>query len=196
MNQNFKKLTTNGQNRIIDYAEIIYTDLNAQKENWKLKRNNRHTVRAITHGNYDRIHTLSVPSGLISKSALESKRNDSEFVFTKDHCYRPQLMLQMFMDRQDIFLSSFEVFLEYVIIASTTILITSDENEKLKSFTKNKNGHLIVEVPTDKIYQESNIELFETNYGRGWWKKDLKPASNYLITPEPYLDYEKTFLVN
>ena len=77
MNQNFKKLTTNGQNRIIDYAEIIYTDLNAQKENWKLKRNNRHTVRAITHGNYDRIHTLSVPSGLISKSALELKRNDS-----------------------------------------------------------------------------------------------------------------------
>lgn len=196
MNENFKKLKKPGQERLIEYAKIIYTDLNAQRENWKLGRNNRHTVRAITHGNYDRIHSLSVPSGLISQSALESRRNDSEFISTKDHCYRPQLMLQMFMDRQDVFLSSFEVFLEYVIIASTTILITSEENDKLKNFTKNNKGNLVITVPTDKIYEEANIKLFKTEYGKEWWKKDLNPASNYLITPEPYLEYEKKFLVN
>jgi len=194
MNKNFEKMTKAGKQRLIDYAEIVYTDLNAQQENWKLKRHNRHSVRGITHGNYDRIHTLSVPSGLISKDALEAKRNDSEFIFTKDHCYRPQFMIQMFMDKSEIFLSNFDIFLEYLIIASTTILITSEENEKLKNFTKNRKGQIVIKVPTDRTYQEANIELFESGYGRGWWMKDLKSANNYLVTPKPYLDYEEAFL--
>lgn len=194
MNPNFQKLTKKQQERLIDYAHIVYTDLRSQTENWKSKRNNRHSVRAITHGNYDRIHTLSVPSGLVSKSAIESKRNDKFFVFTKDHCYRPQFMIQMFMDRPEIFLCDFDTFLEYIIIASTTILITSKENDELKNFTKNKNGKITIKVSTDKIYQEAGIELFEVGTGVGWWKKDLNPASNYLTTPKPYLEYEEAFL--
>lgn len=194
MNQNFQKLTKKQQERLIDYAHIVYTDLKSQSENWKLKRHNRHSVRAITHGNYDRIHTLSVPSGLVSKSAVELKRKDKSFIFTKDHCYRPQFMIQMFMDKPEIFLSDFDTFLEYIIIASTTILITSEENDQLKNFTKNKNGKITIKVPTDKIYQEAGIELFEVGTGAGWWKNELNPASNYLITPKPYLEYEEAFL--
>jgi hypothetical protein len=98
------------------------------------------------------------------------------------------------MDKPDVFLTNFEVFLDYIIIAATTILITADENEKLKNFTKNKNGKITIKVPTDKIYKEANIPLFEYTGGVGWWKKDLKPASNYLITPKSYLEYEEAFL--
>lgn len=195
INKNFQKLTKVQQERIVDYAEIVYTDLRAQGENWNKKRNNRNTVRGITHGNYDRIHTLSTPSGLVSKSAIEQKLKDSKFVFTKDHAYRPQFIMQMFMDNPEVFLTDFNVFLEYIILASTTILITSKENDKLKSFTKNKNGEILIKVPTDKIYQEAGIELLETQSGRGWWKRDLKPADNYLHTPDLYLEYEKKFLV-
>ena len=195
INKNFQKLTKVQQERIVDYAEIVYTDLRAQGENWNKKRNNRNTVRGITHGNYDRIHTLSTPSGLVSKSAIEQKLKDSKFVFTKDHAYRPQFIMQMFMDNPEVFLTDFNVFLEYIILASTTILITSKENDKLKSFTKNKNGEILIKVPTDKIYQEAGIELLETQSGRGWWKRDLKPADNYLPTPDLYLEYEKKFLV-
>ena len=195
INKNFQKLTKVQQERIVDYAEIVYTDLRAQGENWNKKRNNRNTVRGITHGNYDRIHTLSTPSGLVSKSAIEQKLKDSKFVFTKDHAYRPQFIMQMFMDNPEVFLTDFNVFLEYIILASTTILITSKENDKLKNFTKNKNGEILIKVPTDKIYQEAGIELLETQSGRGWWKRDLKPADNYLHTPDLYLEYEKKFLV-
>lgn len=195
ISKNFQKLTKVQQERIVDYAEIIYTDLRAQGENWNKKRNNRNTVRGITHGNYDRIHTLSTPSGLVSKSAIEQKLKDSKFVFTKDHAYRPQFIMQMFMDNPEVFLTDFNVFLEYIILASTTILITSKENDKLKNFTKNKNGEILIKVPTDKIYQEAGIELLETQSGRGWWKRDLKPADNYLHTPDLYLEYEKKFLV-
>jgi hypothetical protein len=194
MNPNFQKLTKKQQERLIDYARIVYTDLKSQSENWKLYRDNRHCVRAITHGNYDRIHTLSVPSGLISLGAWEAKKRDRKFLPTKDHCYRPQFMIQMFMDKPEVFLVDFNIFLEYIIIASTTILITSEENEKLKNFTKNKNGKITIKVPTDKIYQEANIELFEFAGGSKWWEKDLKPASNYLITPKEYLEYEEAFL--
>ncbi len=195
MNKNFQKLTKKQQERIIEYAEVVYTDLRAQRENWNKKRNSRHTVRAITHGNYDRIHTMSTPSGLVSKSAIEEKLKNPEFVFTKDHAYRPQFIMQMFMDNPEVFLTDFNIFLEYIILASTTILITSKENDKLKSFTKNKNGEILIKVPTDKIYQEAGIELFETKTGRGWWKTDLKPADNYLPTPDLYLEYERNFLV-
>ena len=86
--------------------------------------------------------------------------------------------------------------MEYIILASTTILITSKENDKLKSFTKNRNGEIIIKVPTDKIYQEAGIELLEVQQGKGWWKRNLKPADNYLPTPDLYLEYEKKFLVN
>lgn len=196
MNKNFQKLTKQQQDRILDYAEIVYTDLRAQGENWSKKRNNRNTVRGITHGNYDRIHTLSTPSGLVSKTAIEEKLKNSQFVFTKDHAYRPQFIMQMFMDNSEIFLTDFDMFLDYIILASTTILITSAENDKLKSFTKNKNGEILIKVPTDRIYQEANIELLETQSGRGWWKKDLKQADNYLPTPSLYLEYEKNFLVS
>jgi hypothetical protein len=194
MNPNFQKLTKKQQERLIDYARIIFTDLKAQSENWKSYRDNRHSVRAITHGNYDRIHTLSVPSGLISLGAWEAKKKDNKFIPTKDHCYRPQFMIQMFMDKPEVFLKDFDVFLQYVIVASTTILITSDENEKLKNFTKNKNGKITIKVPTDKIYQEANIELFEFTGGSKWWQNNLKPASNYLVTPKEYLEYEEAFL--
>lgn len=195
MNKNFQKLTKKQQERIVDYAEVVFTDLRAQIELWNRKRTNRHTVRGITHGNYDRIHTMSTPSGLVSKSAIEEKLKNSEFVFTKDHAYRPQFMMQMFMDNSEVFLTDFDVFLQYIIIASTTILITPEENNKLKNFTKNKNGEILIKVPTDKIYQEAGIELFETESGRGWYKRDLKPSDNYLPTPDVYLEYEKKFLV-
>jgi len=195
INKNFQNLTKKQQERIVDYAEVIFTDLRAQKDNWNRKRNNKHTCRAVTHRNYDGIHTLSTPSGLVSKEAVEKKRKDSKFVFTKDHAYRPQFMMQMFMDNPEVFLTDFDVFLEYIILASTTILITPEENNKLKSFTKNKNGEILIKVPTDKIYQEAGIELFETQSGRGWYKRDLKSADNYLPTPDVYLEYEKKFLV-
>jgi hypothetical protein len=196
MNQNFQKLTKKQQERIVDYAEVIFTDLRAQIELWNKKRNNRHICRGITHGNYDRIHTLSTPSGLVSKLAIEEKRKNSKFIFTKDHAYRPQFMMQMFMDNPEVFLTDFNIFLEYIVLASTTILITPEENNKLKNFTKNKNGKILIKVPTDKIYQEAGIELFETQSGRGWYNRDLKPADNYLPTPDVYLEYEKKFLVN
>jgi hypothetical protein len=195
-NPNFHKLTLKQQNRIIDYAETIYTDLNAQLGNWNRKRNNPNTVRSITHGNYDRIHTCSVPSGLVSEESIKAKRNNKNFVFCKDHCYRPQFMIMMFMDEHDKFLSDYNVFLEYLIISCTTILITPEENEILKKFTQNKNGKIKIKVPTDKIYQEANIKLFNSGKGRGWWSKDLDEMSNYLETPQPYLNYEKNYLVN
>jgi hypothetical protein len=191
---NFENLDSEKQDRIVFYAKVVYTDLKAQTENWKKYRNNRHVVRGITHGNYDRIHTLSIPTGLVSKSVIEEKKKDSKFIPTKDHCYRPQFMMQMFMDKPDIFLSDFNVFLDYIIIAATTILITPEENEKLKNFTRNKKGQISIKVPTDRIYQEAEIELFDIKGKRKWWETDLQKVNNYLITPKPYLLYEEAFL--
>jgi len=194
-NKNFEKLTKKQQSRIIDYAEVVFTDLNAQSLNWNLKRNNPNNVRAVTHGNYDRIHTCSVPSGLVSGNAIKAKSEDQSFCFCKDHCYRPQFMLMMFMDNSEFFLKDFNLFLEYIILSCTTILITPEENEVLKKFTQNKNGKIEIKVPVDLTYQEANIQLFERVNGKKWWQKELNTVSNYLKTPKLYIDYEKQFLV-
>jgi hypothetical protein len=36
--------------------------------------------------------------------------------------------------------------------------------------------------------------LFEFTGGSKWWQNNLKPASNYLVTPKEYLEYEEAFL--
>jgi CheY-like chemotaxis protein len=73
--------------------------------------------------------------------------------------------MQMFMDNTDTFLSDFNIFLEYIILASTTILITSKENDKLKSFTKNRNGEIIIKVYPSTDEEFLTIKVVDNGSG-------------------------------
>lgn len=163
---------------------------------WKKNRNNTNIVRSITRPFYDLVHSLSVPSGFITKKALEKKQKDPKWVICKDHCYSPQFIYQMLMDNHEEYLNDYDKYHKIFKTACTTIEILSEQNKSLSLLTSNRNGKYKVYVPTDKKYQYLNIELVKRNYGRKWYEKQTDSVDNYIITPKELLEYEKQFLVN
>jgi hypothetical protein len=164
-------------------------------ELWKTNRNNTNVVRSITRPFYDLVHSLSIPSGFITKRALEKKRSDPSWSICRDHCYSPQFIYQMLMDNHDNYIDNYDEYYSIFKKACTTIDILSEENRSLSLLTSNKNGKYKVYVPTDKKYEYLNIELVKRNYGKKWYNIPADTVSNYIDTPQELLEYEKRFLV-
>jgi hypothetical protein len=183
------------QYRIDTYCFIAFNCLKANLDLWRSKPNDKDVLRGITRPYYDLVHSLSIPSGFITISALEEKRKDSRWVLCRDHCYSPQFIGRMIMDEADTYLNNYEKFRELFYISCTTIDITPEENRALSLLTSNQSGNYKIYVPTDKKYQHLNIELVNRNYGRDWYNKPTSPIDNYIQTPQELLEYEKRFLV-
>jgi hypothetical protein len=180
--------------RIETYCLIAFNALKANLDLWRSKPNDKDVLRGVTRPYYDLVHALSIPSGYITISALNEKRKDSKWVLCRDHCYSPQFIARMIMDRADIYLENYDKFRELFYISCKTIDITPEENRALSLLTSNQNGNYKIYVPTDKKYQHLNIQLVKRNYGRNWYQKPVDSVSNYIQTPQELLDYEKQFL--
>lgn len=183
------------QYRIDTYCLIAFNAMKANLDLWRSNPNNKDVLRGVTRPYYDLVHSLSIPSGYITVNALEEKKNDSNWVICKDHCYSPQFVARMIMDYADVYLEDYDKFKNLFYKSCTTIDITPEENRKLSLLTSNQKGHFKIYVPTDKKYQHLNIQLAKRNYGRNWHQKPADVVSNYIETPEEILNYEKQFLV-
>ena len=183
------------QYRIDTYCLIAFNAMKANLDLWRSNPNDKDVLRGVTRPYYDLVHSLSIPSGYITVNALEEKKNDSNWVICKDHCYSPQFVARMIMDHADIYLEDYDKFKNLFYKSCTTIDITPEENRKLSLLTSNQKGHFKIYVPTDKKYQHLNIQLVKRNYGRNWHQKPADVVSNYIETPEEILNYEKQFLV-
>lgn len=185
------------KSRLEVYCYRTYLDFKNKEvlEMWNNNRNDTNVVRSITRPFYDLVHSLSVPSGLITERAVEKKRKDPKWVLCRDHCYSPQFIYQMLMDNHQLYVNDYDKYFNIFRKACTTIDILSEENRSLSLLTSNRNGKYKVYVPTDKKYQYLDIKLVERNYGRMWYNLPTKSASNYIETPQELLDYEKKFLV-
>lgn len=188
-------LRASTQHRVNTYCEIAFNSLKANLYMWKSRPNDKDVLRGVTRPYYDLVHSLSIPSGFITSKALDEKRKDKYWVLCRDHCYSPQFVARMVMDNAEIYLEEYKKFKEIFYISCRTIDITPEENKKLSLLTKNPDGDLKIEVPTNKKYQHLKIELVERHDGRGWYNKDADPVSNYIETPQELLDYEKQFLI-
>ena len=182
------------QYRIDTYCLIAFNALTANLDLWRSKPNDKDVLRGVTRPYYDLVHALSIPSGFITLTALQEKQKDPKWHLCKDHCYSPQFIGRMIMDRAEIYLSDYKEFKKLFYIACTTVDITSEENRQLSLLTSNQKGDFKIYVPTDKKYQHLNIQLMKRNYGRNWYNTPADPVSNYIETPEELLNYEKQFL--
>jgi hypothetical protein len=169
--------------------------MKANVERWFAKRNDKDRVRSITHGFYNTVHSLSVPSGLISVEAVNKKKQEPEWALCKDHCYSPQFIGRMIMDNSDKYLNDYNLYRKLFIMTCTTIIVTPEENRRLSLLTCNRNNDFKIYAHTDKKYEHLNIQLVEKAEGVKWYMKDMKPSSNYIETPNEILEYEKQFLV-
>jgi hypothetical protein len=195
MNSNFSKLQPKQKYRVETYCRIAFNGLKANVDEWFTNRNCKDTVRAITHSFYNTVHSLSVPSGLISVKAVEKKKQEPEWALCKDHCYSPQFIGRMIMDNSDKYLNDYDLYRELFIMACTTIIVTPEENRSLSFLTSNRDNDFKIYAHTDKKYQHLNIHLLEKTNGSKWYMKDMKPASNYIETPKELIEYETQFLV-
>jgi hypothetical protein len=195
MNSNFHKLQSKQKYRVETYGRIAFNNLKANVHEWFAYRNCKDTVRAVTHSFYNTVHSLSIPSGLISVEAVEKKKLEPEWALCKDHCYSPQFIGRMIMDNSDKYLSDYDLYEKLFIMACTTIIITPEQNRSLSFLTSNRNSDFKIYAHTDKKYQHLNIQLVKKMNGTKWYEKDVQPASNYIETPKELLEYETQFLV-
>ena len=182
------------QYRIDTYCHIAFNALKSNLDLWRSKPNDKDVLRGVTRPYYDLVHALSIPSGNITLTALHEKQKDPKWHLCKDHCYSPQFIGRMIMDRAEIYLNDYEQFKKLFYIACTTVDITSEENRQLSLLTSNSKGDFKIYVPTDKKYQHLNIQLVKRNYGKNWYHKPADYVSNYTETPQELLNYEKQFL--
>jgi hypothetical protein len=195
MNSNFSKLQSKQKYRVETYCRIAFNSLKANVDEWFINRNCKDTVRAITHSFYNTVHSLSVPSGLISVEAVKKKKLEPEWALCKDHCYSPQFIGRMIMDNSDKYLNDYDLYRKLFVMACTTIIVIPEENRSLSFLTSNRNNEFKIYAHTDKKYQHLNIKLLEKANGSEWYVKDMKPASNYIETPKELIEYETQFLV-
>jgi hypothetical protein len=195
MNSNFQKLQSKQKHRVETYCKIAFNHLKADVDEWFAYRNCKDTVRAVTHSFYNTVHSLSIPSGLISIEAVEKKKLEPEWALCKDHCYSPQFIGRMIMDNSDKYLNDYDLYKKMFIMACTTIIITPEQNRSLSFLTSNRDNDFKIYAHTDKKYQHLNIQLVKKMDGTRWYEKDAQPASNYIETPKELLEYETQFLV-
>ena len=81
------------------YAKRCYIDfMNPEIIRWWNDESEDTNVgRAITRPFYDLVHSCSIPTGLITKSAFKSDKK------TKDHCFRPQFVYRFMLDNHEQF---------------------------------------------------------------------------------------------
>mgnify|MGYP000154871646 CR=1 FL=1 len=195
MKSNFSKLKPDQKERVETYGRIAFNALKANVGEWFANRNCKNTVRATTHSFYNTVHSLSIPSGLISVEAVEKKKREPEWALCKDHCYSPQFVGRMIMDNSDKYLNNYNLYRELFIMACTTIIVTPEENRRLSLLTSNRNNDFKIYSHTDQKYRHLNIQLLEKAEGLKWYNKDMKPASNYIETPSELIEYETQFLI-
>ena len=152
------------------YAQKAYHDfMNPYTINWwRDNRNDKDVVRSVTRSFYDLVHSCSIPTGLITKTAFEKLQSDKKFKATKDHCFRPQNIYQFMLDNHENF-CEFSTFRKWYVMCCSTILVVGKENKRLSSEgIDNRNGSYVIKVPTDQQYIRAGLDLYSHSAERKW----------------------------
>ena len=195
MNSNFQNLHYKQKYRVETYCRIAFNNLKVNMDEWFIHRGCKDTVRAITHSFYNTVHSLSVPSGLISVEAVEKKKINPQWALCKDHCYSPQFIGRMIMDNPDKYLKNYSNFESIFWDSCKTILVTQEENLSLAALTDNDGDDYKIYVPTNKKYNHLDINLHFRPNKSGRWSETVPLDTNIIDTPKDLLEYERQYIV-
>jgi len=161
---------------------------------WNDEKSDKDVARAITRPYYDLVHSCSIPTGLITEKAFMNRKNDANYICTKDHIFRPQFICRYMLDNYEKF-KDFSVFRQWVIMSCSTTLVTKEENADLRiSGTRNKGEDYVLLSSTDQQYSKIDLKLFSHSYHRSWDDRTIVEASNLISPPKELLEYEVPFL--
>jgi hypothetical protein len=192
--ERFETLKPASKAKIEVYAQRCYLDFTNPEVAmaWVKNRGDKDWERALTRPWYDLVHSCSTPTGLITQGAYDMKMRKG--LPTKDHCFRPQFVYRFMMDNRPVF-HDYEVFREWFIMCTSTILVTGKENDNLSlGGTNNRGDQYEIVASTDQQYIFADLELFAYSGETRWSKKTLTPVSNLIEAPQELLDYEERFI--
>ena len=192
------KIKPSSAKKIEIYAQRCYHDFMnpAIIDWWQNNRDDKDIVRAITRPFYDLVHSCSIPTGLITRTAFEKMQSSKKFIATKDHCFRPQNTYQFMLDNRESF-CEFSTFRKWYVMCCSTILVVGKENDRLSlDGIDNRRGSYIIKVPTDQQYICAGLDLYSYSSNREWKDRTIKSESNVIVAPQELLEYEKKFSPN
>jgi len=192
------KIKPSSAKKIEIYAQRCYYDFMnpAIIDWWQNNRDDKDIVRAITRPFYDLVHSCSIPTGLITRTAFEKMQSSKKFIATKDHCFRPQNTYQFMLDNRESF-CEFSTFRKWYVMCCSTILVVGKENDRLSlDGIDNRRGSYIIKVPTDQQYICAGLDLYSYSSNRKWKDRTIKSESNVIVAPQELLEYEKKFSPN
>ena len=112
----------------------------------------------------------------------------TSWLLSRENLSRPQKELEPYFQVLN------ELFEELFIKSLTTIEVTAEQNTKLRTLTKHRNGIFKIKQPTYNKYNYLNIELYKKEPDETWDKS--VPTDNILDVPEELTLYEQKFLVS
>jgi hypothetical protein len=134
---------------------------------------------------YEAIRKINNKSNVISED-VEINIDNNRVAKEWDHCFPPHVIGHYIMDNADKYLNDYEAYSNIFDLCTTTILITKEENTRLRRQTKTRQGQLILECSLLDKYANANIKLID---GSG-------PIEDFPFSlPDSYLDWEKQFIM-
>ena len=144
---------------------------------------------SLTRIYYDQINSCGYPNqtDYISMEALKilSKKKRP----TRDHILSPQFVARMIYDNADYWLTDYPIFKDLFFKCCTTIQVTRQENDLLKSYTSNHKENFSLYCNTVDKYERAGISLFD----------GIQFVSNNVfeqLVPKELTEYEKRYLTN
>ena len=129
-----------------------------------------------------------------AKSILVNKlldKKEKKKLTTDDHILSPQSYAHFICTRWDLFKDNLDNFFLHMLLLSTTVKSTVEENNKFKKFTVNDatTGNVLrLRVPTEKRYEAAGVKkLFNKNTGKYVFDFPFELSDEFLEFEKEYL---------
>lgn len=153
--------------------------------------------RPLTRDFYE--HLLNKPSGFMTKAAKDIlndpllDKTEKSKLTTADHVLSGQTYgAFVIANFEELFENNFSAYVKECLIASQTVISTTEENNRFKAFTVNDEttgGTLRLRVPTEKRYEAAGIDkLWDNNTGK------YITGFPFELSDE-FLDFQKEYLL-
>ena len=158
---------------------------------WEILSARRSITRIIYEASLNKISGFMTQN---AKDILVDKLLDYEEktkLTTDDHILSPQTYAHFICSRWDLFKDDLDNFFSHMLLLSTTVKTTVEENNKFKKFTVNDatTGNVLrLRVPTEKRYEAAGVKkLFNKNTGKYVFDFPFELSDEFLEFEKEYL---------
>jgi len=158
---------------------------------WEIISARRSITRIVYEASLTKISGFITPAAKkISVDKLLDGKEKTKLI-TNDHIFSPQTYAHFICSRWDLFQDNFDNFIKEMLVCSTTVVCSVEENNKFKKYTVNDEttGNVLrLRVPTEKRYEAAGVDkLFNKNTGKYVFGFPFDLSDEFLEFQKDYL---------